>query len=225
MDTVILLSGGLDSAVLLYELLARGREITALSFNYGQCHHQELHAAELIANHAGVTHRTASLDGLSWLLARGALTGGDEVPHGSYTDQSMKLTIVPNRNMVLLALATSWAITLGASEVAYAAHGGDHFIYPDCRPQFVEAMRDALANCDDSRPVLQAPFLSLTKADIVARGSALNVPFELTWSCYEGGAEHCGLCGTCTERREAFTLAGVADPTVYRDSPSIKVES
>jgi 7-cyano-7-deazaguanine synthase len=129
----------------------------------------------------------------------------------------MKLTIVPNRNMLLLATAGAYALSRDTHTVAYAAHAGDHTIYPDCRPQFVSAMQLAFERCDFTPLTLHAPFLSITKADIVTLGASLHVPFALTYSCYEGREAHCGRCGTCTERKEAFQLAGVPDPTEYEE--------
>jgi 7-cyano-7-deazaguanine synthase len=134
----------------------------------------------------------------------------------------MKTTVVPNRNMILLALATGHALSIGAQQVAYAAHSGDHAIYPDCRNEFADAMARAMALCDWSQVELYRPFVDWTKADIVRRGAELGVPFGQTWSCYKGGNKHCGRCGTCIERREAFDLAGVEDPTNYKpDAPSV----
>jgi 7-cyano-7-deazaguanine synthase len=140
------------------------------------------------------------------------------VPEGHYEEESMKQTVVPNRNMILLALAGAWAISTKSDAIAYAAHSGDHAIYPDCRPEFTEAMSDALRLCDWHEVKLMRPFLyptPMSKADIVKLGTSLGVPFELTWSCYKGGEKHCGKCGTCVERVEAFQLAGVEDPTEY----------
>lgn len=143
------------------------------------------------------------------------------VPEGHYEDESMKSTVVPNRNMILLSIATAGSIASGLEGVAYAAHAGDHAIYPDCRPAFADAMNEAIKLCDYTSQRLVRPFVSLTKADIVKAGAALGVPFERTWSCYNGGATHCGKCGTCVERIEAFKLAGVSDPTDYQ----IRVDS
>jgi 7-cyano-7-deazaguanine synthase len=137
------------------------------------------------------------------------------VPHGHYTDESMKVTVVPNRNMVLLSVAIAEAISTGCENVAIAAHIGDHTIYPDCRAMFLLAMRDAARECHFEPIEILAPFIACTKAEIVHDGAELKVPFELTWSCYEGKAFHCGECGTCVERKEAFQIAGVTDPTVY----------
>lgn len=128
----------------------------------------------------------------------------------------MKLTVVPNRNMILLALAGAWAVSTKSEAIAYAAHAGDHAIYPDCRPEFAEAMQGALLLCDWHPVRIARPFLAMSKADLVKLGAELGVPFALTWSCYKGGDKHCGKCGTCVERREAFELAGVPDPTKYQ---------
>ena len=139
----------------------------------------------------------------------------EPTPDGHYTDESMKATVVPNRNMLFLAVAASWAIAQGAAAVAYAAHAGDHAIYPDCRPEFVRAMSAALGLADWRQLELATPFINWDKGQIVRRGAELGVPFEKTWSCYRGGTAHCGTCGTCVERREAFSQAGIADPTIY----------
>lgn len=215
MRIVLIHSGGLDSTVLLYKLRADGHEVRCLGVDYGQRHRRELDAGQAICHDLGVEYRLADLKGLRPLLAGSALTDDVPVPDGHYTDDTMKSTIVPNRNMIMLSAAIGWAVSLKYDAVAYAAHAGDHTIYPDCRPSFVEAVRNAARLCD-WRPIeLLTPFVAQTKADIVRIGAGLGVPFERTWSCYKGGQVHCGTCGTCVERREAFQKAGVADPTVY----------
>ena len=223
MKAVLTYSGGLDSTVLLHHLRAAGHVMYALSVNYGQRHARELESAARLAGAIGVTHQVADLTSIRPLLAGGSLTSaGIEVPDGHYEEEAMKATVVPNRNMILLSLATAWAVSLKAECVAYAAHGGDHAIYPDCRPAFADAMATAIGQADWHPVKLLRPFMTWTKADIVRRGAGLGVPFALTWSCYKGGAEHCGRCGTCIERREAFYLAGVEDPTAYApDAPSV----
>ncbi|MCB0359279.1 MAG: 7-cyano-7-deazaguanine synthase QueC [Bdellovibrionales bacterium] len=215
-DVVILLSGGLDSSTLLYHLRQEGWRPAGLAIDYGQRHRRELAAARAIAGEAGIHLRVADISPLQPLLLGSALTDPTiDVPSGHYTDESMKATVVPNRNMLFLAVAASWAIAQGASAVAYAAHAGDHAIYPDCRPEFVRAMSAALGLADWRQLELATPFLDWDKGQIVRRGAELGVPFEKTWSCYRGGTAHCGTCGTCVERREAFSQAGVADPTIY----------
>ncbi len=219
MKCVLVYSGGLDSTTLLYHLRARGDEVRCLGVDYGQRHRRELEAARAICERVGVEYRLADLRSIAPLLAGSALTDAVAVPHGHYAEESMKATVVPNRNMILLSLAIGWAVSLKYDAVAYAAHAGDHTIYPDCRPEFVEAMDRAAGLCDWHRVRIERPFVHMTKADIVRRGAELGVPFELTWSCYEGGEVHCGKCGTCVERREAFERAGVADPTAYAKEP------
>jgi 7-cyano-7-deazaguanine synthase len=215
MNVVVIHSGGLDSSVLLYHLQHEGATVRALSVDYGQRHRKELASASEICASLGIEHQVADISAVQPLLACGALTGDDEVPDGHYTDSSMKVTIVPNRNMILLSLAIGWAVSLKYDAVAYAAHSGDHAIYPDCREAFTSAMREAAHLCDWRRIDLLTPFVQLDKAAIVRIGADLAVPFAKTWSCYKGGDMHCGTCGTCVERREAFELAGVHDPTPY----------
>jgi 7-cyano-7-deazaguanine synthase len=217
---VLILSGGLDSTVLAYRLRAGGSRLTMLSFNYGQRHSRELEYARRTATRLPGVHRVVDLSAISGLLPGSALTDGTtSVPDGHYGDLSMRATVVPHRNAIMLDIAVAQAVAVKADAVAFGAHAGDHPIYPDCRPVFLSAYRRMvlLANegfLADQFTVL-APFIDLSKADIVTIGAALDVPFEDTWSCYRGGTSHCGTCGTCVERREAFELAGVPDPTEY----------
>jgi 7-cyano-7-deazaguanine synthase len=214
--TVIIHSGGMDSTVLLAHLVAEGREVHALSVDYGQRHRRELVAAAEICAHYKVPHRVADLRGVTSLFGANALTDAHvAVPEGHYEEASMKATVVPNRNMLLIATAAAWAMSLKATAVAYGAHGGDHAIYPDCRPAFADALDKAIRLADWHEVSLERPFVGMDKTAIVRRGVELGVPFALTWSCYVGGDKHCGKCGTCVERKEAFVRAGVADPTPY----------
>ncbi len=216
MKTVAIFSGGLDSTVLLAELLHQGDSVLALAVNYGQRHRKELDHAKRIAAQLGIEIQVADLSALAPLLAGSSQTSDDvPVPHGHYAEESMKQTVVPNRNMIMLAVAAGWALSRKCDRIAYGAHAGDHTIYPDCRPEFVEAMRASLALADWHTLELYAPFLKLSKGEIVRLGAERGVDFAATWSCYEGGAEHCGKCGTCVERKEAFVLAEVEDPTHY----------
>ena len=214
--TVLIYSGGIDSTVLLYDLLNSGHDVQALSVNYGQRHGKELDCAKSLCKQLNVEHHVADLTALNPLLSGSSLTSPHvQVPEGHYEDESMKATVVPNRNMILLSIATGWAMSTGASSVSYAAHSGDRAIYPDCREEFADAMNSVMEIAGWDKVSLNRPFSSLTKADIVKLGDELGVPFDQTWTCYKGGQVHCGVCGTCVERREAFQLAGVTDSTIY----------
>jgi 7-cyano-7-deazaguanine synthase len=216
MKTVLTLSGGMDSAVLLYQLKQQGYEVYALSVDYGQRHRRELDAAARLCEITDTPHEVADLSGLSRLMSGSALTDDSvAVPDGHYAAQSMKVTVVPNRNMLLLATAAAWAISLKADCVSYAAHAGDHTIYPDCRPEFADRLGEAIELADWHPVRLLRPFIAMTKAEIASLGATLGVPFAQTWSCYKGLPRHCGTCGTCTERKEAFADAGLTDPTDY----------
>ena len=214
---IVLLSGGLDSTVLAADLTATAPgTVETLSIDYGQRHHRELTAAATVAATLGIRHDIIDLTALAPHLARSALTNsGVDVPEGHYTEESMKATVVPNRNMIFLSLAAARAIAGGIPHLFYAAHSGDHAIYPDCRPVFVSAMETALHLCDWTDITLHAPYLHLTKADIVKIGTRLGVDYSLTWTCYRGEDRACGKCGSCTERLEAFRGAGVQDPVEY----------
>jgi 7-cyano-7-deazaguanine synthase len=219
-SAVVAVSGGLDSVTLAHDLAAAGHDLTLVSFDYGQRHVRELGCAAACARRLGATYHAVDLRSVGELLSGSALTDPTvAVPDGHYTDASMQATVVPNRNAILLSVATGVAVAVGAEMVATAVHAGDHPIYPDCRPAFITAFEDLarVANEGFAAPGFRvvAPYLTWDKADIVARGAALGVPFAETWSCYRGGDEHCGRCGTCVERIEAFALAGVADPTRY----------
>lgn len=212
-DDVMLYSGGLDSTVLLYMLKPR---VKALLFNYGQRHKKELERAMGICDVIEVPWKLVDLWQLRDLIGKGSQTGSEDVPLGHYAEDSMKATIVPNRNMIMISIAVGHAVTIGARNVYIAAHAGDHAIYPDCRPEFIDKLNEAILIGNAWTPVrLQAPFIDKTKADIVKLGYELSVPFERTWSCYQGRNYHCGKCGTCVERKEAFKMAGVMDATTY----------
>jgi 7-cyano-7-deazaguanine synthase len=216
MKTVAIFSGGLDSTVMLHQLLSAGDEVLALSVDYGQRHRRELEYAQRIAADLRLRWQLADLSAIRPLLAGSSQTSDDvPVPHGHYAAENMKQTVVPNRNMIMLAVAAGWAISQQADRVAYGAHAGDHTIYPDCRPEFAEALARAIGLADWHHVELHYPFIQLSKTDIVRLGAQLQVDFGQTWSCYEGGEQHCGRCGTCVERQEAFAKAGVSDPTPY----------
>jgi 7-cyano-7-deazaguanine synthase len=221
---VVLLSGGMDSAVLLNQHLHDGDEVRAIGFDYGQRHECELEFAENYAAFKGVKFAIADIACMRELLPGSSQTDSKvEVPEGKYDEDSMKATVVPNRNMIMLSVAIGHAIAHKFDAVSYAAHGGDHAIYPDCRPEFAEAVNACAALCDWHKVELIRPFINISKADICKRGYELGVDFVNTWSCYKGEDLHCGRCGTCVERREAFHLAGIADPTQYGpSSPTIE---
>jgi 7-cyano-7-deazaguanine synthase len=242
MKAIAICSGGLDSTVMLYEMISNRITPVVLSFDYGQRHRIELDFIE----------RTAKKLNLRWILERmptfnSALTTGvmgvnefEEltkamIPKANYDDASQKITVVPNRNMIMIAIAGGYAVQMGAQEIWYAAHSGDHAIYPDCRESFVCALAEALTEGTYEKIQLVAPFINLTKTDIVKRGALLGVPFEDTWSCYDPQKPlhwdphyvdlqmlQCGKCGTCRERIEAFTKAGIRDPTSYVKSKGVK---
>jgi 7-cyano-7-deazaguanine synthase len=217
---VVTVSGGLDSVTLAHDLAAGGAELALLSFDYGQRHVRELACAAACAERLGAAHHVVDLRSVGGLLSGSALTDAAvDVPEGHYTDESMKATVVPNRNAILLSIATGLAVATGADTVATAVHAGDHPIYPDCRPAFIESFQAVARVGNDGFAAegfsVVAPYLTFSKADIVTRGAALGVPFAETWSCYQGGERQCGRCGTCVERIEAFELAGVDDPTAY----------
>lgn len=216
-DTIALLSGGMDSTVLVAALVDQGRAVDAVSILYGQRHRCELYAATMVARHYNIRHDVIDIANVGSMLGGSALTDDIDVPDGHYAEDSMRATVVPNRNAILLAIAAGVAVARGAQVVATAVHAGDHFVYPDCRPAFIEAIDRAFRIGTEGFGAIgvEAPFSAMGKHDICRLGHTLHVPLELTWSCYKGADEHCGTCGTCVERMEAFELAGVADPTQY----------
>lgn len=211
---VVIFSGGLDSTTLMYEAMERGMIVTsAISFNYGQRHSKELEFAKATCAKFGIKHHLIDLSqtGLVEALSTSdtSLLAGasNEVPDGHYTNLTMKATVVPNRNMIMLSIAGGIAVAEGANNVATGVHSGDHFIYPDCRPGFVAAASEALLQGNEGFGNLQgiiAPFIDGDKTDIAFLALQLNLPFEESWSCYKGGEIHCGRCGTCVERLEAI---------------------
>ena len=212
---VVILSGGMDSTTLLYDAISQGYEVKALSFNYNQKHKRELFMAEKTCKELDIPHKIMDLSILNE-LAPSSLTRTDwEVPEGHYSDENMKETVVPNRNMVTLSLATAYAIGIEADKLFYGAHSGDHDIYPDCRAEFVEQLAKTIQLCDWNPVTLEAPYLEIDKGDIVIKGTQLGVDYSLTWTCYKGREYSCGKCGSCTERLEAFDKAGIDDPLHY----------
>jgi len=220
---ISIVSGGLDSVTLAHHIDSLGFDQHLVSFDYGQRHKKELQFAKRCADRLGAKHSIVDLSGITKLIGTSALTGDIEVPDGHYAEQTMKITVVPNRNMMMLSIAVAIAVAENAQIVATGVHGGDHYIYPDCRPEFVQAASAAalIANVGmaDKFIGIQAPFVNADKTEIARRAHELGVPITETWSCYKGGEIHCGACDTCFERREAMALAGVPDPTEYLETP------
>lgn len=219
MKTIVICSGGLDSVSLAHVLAHKGELVALVSFDYGQRHRKELDFAARAAARLGVPFHLIDMRTIGAALTGSALTDDLDVPDGHYAEETMRITVVPNRNAIMLTIAFGVAAAQGAEAVATAVHGGDHFIYPDCRPAFTDAfqtMQDAALDGYASVRLV-TPYVHRSKADIVTDGARVGTPFAETWSCYKGGDIHCGRCGTCVERREAFDLAGVVDPTDYAD--------
>jgi 7-cyano-7-deazaguanine synthase len=226
MKTIVVCSGGLDSVTLAHKLVAEGSLVKLVSFDYGQRHKKELTCARHCAMRLAAPHNVVDISAVGRLLTGSALTDDGAVPDGHYAEETMRITVVPNRNAIMFAVAFGVAAVECADAVAAAIHCGDHFIYPDCRPPFADAFAKMQqhALCGLANISFSTPFLQMTKADIVREGARLGVPFAETWSCYKGGTRHCGRCGTCVERREAFYLADVHDATPYED-PDYWVEA
>ena len=215
-DSVLILSGGMDSVTLLYD--EHERIALAISFDYGSNHNgKEIRFAQLHCKRLGIPHVIIPLDFMGKYFKSSLLEGADAIPEGHYDDDNMKSTVVPFRNGIMLSIAVGVAESHSLAYVMMANHGGDHTIYPDCRPEFVEAF-DAAAKAGTFVGVrLRSPYTNMTKADIARRGKELGIDYSETWSCYKGTEHHCGKCGTCVERREALAEAGIEDTTVYDD--------
>ena len=213
-DSVLILSGGMDSTTLLYD--QQERIALAISFDYGSNHNaREIPFAQWHCQQLGVEHLIIPLDFMSRYFNSSLLQGADAIPEGHYADDNMRSTVVPFRNGIMLAIAAGMAESRGLKYVMMANHGGDHAIYPDCRPEFVEAMSEAMRTGTYPGIRLLAPFTDLTKTDIALKGKLLGIDYAKTWSCYKGGEHHCGQCATCRERKAALKEAGIDDPTIY----------
>ncbi|MCR5588891.1 MAG: 7-cyano-7-deazaguanine synthase QueC [Bacteroidales bacterium] len=216
-DSVIIYSGGLDSTTLLYE--ERERVALAVTFDYGSNHAaREIACARKHCARLGIEHLVIDLAFMKQYFASSLLSGAEAIPEGNYDDENMKSTVVPFRNGIMLSVACGLAESRGLTRVLIANHGGDHAIYPDCRPSFVAAMNAAMREGTYVNVTLAAPYTDISKADIVRRGAQMGIDYGETYSCYKGGERHCGCCGTCTERKEAFREAGLPDPTVYENA-------
>lgn len=212
--SLLVLSGGVDSVTMLHEY--RDRIGLAVSFDYGSNHNsREIDCARYQCEMLGIPHLVIKLDFMSRYFESSLLSGADAIPEGNYDEQNMKSTVVPFRNGIMLSIAAGLAESRGFTELMIANHSGDHSIYPDCRPGFISAMSRAVEEGTYTGIHIFAPYTGLTKAEIVGRGIKAGVDYSHTYSCYRGGDLHCGRCGTCMERREAFRLVGVDDPVKY----------
>ena len=213
-DSVIIVSGGMDSTTLLYD--RRDEIALAISFDYGSNHNAcEIPYAEMHCKRLGIEHITIPLDFMHKYFRSSLLEGADAIPEGHYADENMKSTVVPFRNGIMLAVAAGVAESRNLTKLLIANHGGDHTIYPDCRPEFISAM-DSATNAGTYVGVrVVAPYTNITKGDIARIGKKLGIDYAETWSCYKGGEKHCGKCGTCVERKEALAYAGIEDTTEY----------
>lgn len=214
-DCIIILSGGMDSTTLLYEY--QDRIARAITFDYGSNHaKREIPCAEYHCRLLGIPHQIIPLPFFSFFHSS-LLEGADAIPEGGYQEESMKSTVVPFRNGIMLSIAAGLAESDGLKNILIANHFGDHAIYPDCRRNFIEAMREAIQAGTYEGITILAPYTDITKDEIARHGAALGVDYSRTYSCYKGGENHCGKCGTCVERKEAFLLAGIPDPTKYEE--------
>ncbi|AWY00863.1 7-cyano-7-deazaguanine synthase QueC [Marinomonas primoryensis] len=212
---VVVYSGGMDSFTVLNTAIQNGLDVYALSFDYGQKHSKELEVAAQVCRTLGVSHKVVDITAINSLMANSSLTGDTKIPEGHYEDDSMKSTVVPNRNMVLLSMAIAYAVSLEAGKVYYGAHSGDHHIYPDCRPEFVDAMNAVSKIANYQSVEIVTPFLYSSKGDILKAGLSMNLDYANTWTCYNGREKSCGKCGACCERLDAFREQGKTDPLDY----------
>lgn len=220
MKVVVIYSGGMDSFTILNKAVQAGHEVLAVSFNYGQRHSKELNYATEVCNELDIVHSVVDITAMQSLMSNSTLmaNSNEDIPEGHYEAENMKSTVVPNRNMILISLAIGYAVNESASQVWYGAHSGDHMIYPDCRPEFVEAMAKAslLANFEPIAVV--APYLNGDKIDILRDGLAMGLDYGKTWTCYNGREQACGKCGSCVERLEAFEKNNMLDPLLYENT-------
>jgi len=215
-DSIIILSGGMDSVTMLYDYAER--IAVALSFDYGSNHNRkELPMAAYHCEKLGIEHIIIPLEFIKQYFHSSLLSGAEDIPEGRYDDVTMRSTVVPFRNGIMLSVAAGMAEDRGLSRILMANHSGDHAIYPDCRPAFVDAMAGAVREGTYNGAELFTPYTRWTKTDIARRGKELGIDYGKTWSCYKGGEKHCGKCGTCVERREALRDAGITDTTEYEE--------
>lgn len=212
---VVIYSGGMDSFTVLNRAIKDHKEVFALSFDYGQRHVKELACASKVCSELNINHKVIDISSINQLLAGSSLTDDIDIPEGHYEAENMKSTVVPNRNMILLSLAAGYAVSVGASQVYYGAHSGDHAIYPDCRPEFVQKMNDVCQIANYESVEIFSPYLTVDKTAILADGLSMGLDYSDTWTCYNGREKACGKCGSCQERLEAFNDNNVVDPLEY----------
>jgi len=215
-DSAIIVSGGMDSITLLYD--KKDEIALGISFDYGSNHNaREIPFAKMHCERLGIKHIVINLGFMHQYFKSSLLEGADAIPEGNYADENMKSTVVPFRNGIMLSIAIGIAESNNLKKVFIANHGGDHTIYPDCRPEFIKAIDEAATAGTYVKVRIEAPYTDITKTDIARRGAELGINYAETWSCYKGGEKHCGKCGTCVERKEALELAGITDPTEYEE--------
>ena len=210
-SVLVVYSGGLDSYTLLNKAMSAFKKVEAITFNYGQKHKIEIEYAKAACEKLGIAHEIVNLD-LQKILAGSALVGDSDIPEGNYDKEKMKQTVVPNRNMVMISVAASLAIKNELDYLWYAAHSGDHEIYPDCRPEFITKMAEVLSICDYHKINFEAPFQDLSKAEIIKVGLDMNLDYSKAWTCYEGKEKPCGKCSACLERALSFEANNTEDP-------------
>lgn len=215
---VVIFSGGMDSYTVLNHAKRQGLDVYALTFDYGQRHVKEIEYAKAACADLGVHHKIVDISAINSIIAGSSLTSDIDVPEGHYEEDSMKSTVVPNRNMILLSLAIGYAVSLEAYKVYYGAHSGDHAIYPDCRPEFVEKMTDVAAIANYEAVSIEVPYLHCDKNQILADGIKMGLDYGKTWTCYNGQELACGKCGACQERLEAFANNNQTDPLQYQQA-------
>ena len=215
-DSAIIVSGGMDSITLLYD--KKDEIALGISFDYGSNHNaREIPFAKMHCERLGIKHIVINLGFMHQYFKSSLLEGADAIPEGNYADENMKSTVVPFRNGIMLSIAIGVAESNNLKKVFIANHGGDHTIYPDCRPEFIKAIDEAATAGTYVKVRIEAPYTNITKTDIARRGAELGINYAETWSCYKGGEKHCGKCGTCVERKEALEQAGITDPTEYEE--------
>lgn len=212
---VVIYSGGMDSFTVLHRAIKDGYQVFPLTFDYGQRHKKEIEYAANVCRELNVPHKVVDISSINQLIGGSSLTSDIEVPEGHYEEESMKQTVVPNRNMILLSLAIGYAVSLEADKVYYGAHSGDHAIYPDCRPEFVLKMNEVSAVANYQAVEIYSPYLNVTKSDILTDGLKMALDYSKTWTCYNGREKACGKCGACQERLEAFSDNDRVDPLSY----------